>query len=214
MKVCSKLECDLNLTDILLILLPIAIGSRTYLHEDNAGYDDYEYYFIFLQAPDAVVGRELQLILDHCLANYWLHCNVMVQTVRVEVLIYSYFPYAAQHCQQAKPKLVNQFNGRHMVNSPMFPNKLRQMHRCPLRLLLWHMPPFVELSWEATSGRWQASGFEMKLVQHLAQHLNFSIVLDRLQLLPVQQYQLAERNGTEMGPLELASISLSLFFSP
>lgn len=179
----------------------------TYLHEDNAGYDDYEYYFIFLQAPDAVVVRELQLILDHCLANYWLHCNVMVQTIHVEVLIYSYYPYAAQHCQQAQPQLVNRFDGRHMVNSPMFPNKLRQMHRCPLRLLLWHTPPFVELSREAASGQWQASGFEMQLVEHLAQHLNFTIVLDQL---PVQQYQQVEQNVTSLGPLELASISIFL----
>lgn len=167
----------------------------THLHEDNTGYDDQEYYFIFLQTPDEKMSHELQLILDHCLANYWLHCNVMVQTVRVEVLIYTYYPYAsAQHCQRAQPQLVNRFDGRHMVNSPMFPDKLRQMHRCPLRVLLWHMPPFVELSWNASSEQWRARGFEMQLVEHLAQHLNFSIVL-----------QLAEPTDSALGPLELAS---------
>lgn len=170
----------------------------TNLHEDNAGYDDHEYYFIFLQTPDEKMSNELQLILDHCLANYWLHCNVMVQTVRVEVLIYTYYPYAsAQHCQRAQPQLVNRFDGHHMINSPMFPDKLRQMHRCPLRVLLRHMPPFVELSWNASSEQWQAAGFEMQLVEHLAQHLNFSIVL--------QQLQLAEPNDSALGPLELAS---------
>ncbi|KAH8388094.1 hypothetical protein KR093_011674, partial [Drosophila rubida] len=168
--------------------------------EDNAGYDGHEYYFIFLQARDQFLARERQLILEHCLAHYWLNCNVMVQTANVEVLVYSYYPYKEQHCQVAKPQLVNRYDGQRMLNAPMFPNKLRQLWQCPLTLLLWHMPPYVELS---NSRQDQAGGFEMMLVRHLAQRLNFTLVLQELRLLHVEEYKLTMANGSVDGPIEL-----------
>lgn len=168
--------------------------------EDNAGYDDHEYYFIFLQNRDEYIQHELQLIIKHCLAHYWLNCNVMVQTANVEILIYSYFPYGEQHCQTAQPVLVNRFDGHRMINAPVFPNKLTQMHQCPLTLLLWHLPPFVELSWDNRTSQLVARGFEMLLVNHLAQRLNFTLVLHSLKPL------LALANATAEGPIELASI--------
>ncbi|KAH8270995.1 hypothetical protein KR044_008909 [Drosophila immigrans] len=176
--------CNLLLVDSYKSLL----NSR--IAEDNAGYDAHEYYFIFLQTRDQFLERERQLILDHCLAHYWLNCNVMVQTAQVEVLIYSYYPYREQRCQLAEAQLVNRFDGRRMVNAPMFPNKLRQLWQCPVTLLLWHMPPYVELSGE------QAGGFEMMLVQHLAQRLNFTLVRHQLRLQHVGDYKLSQDNGS------------------
>ncbi|XP_034490472.1 uncharacterized protein LOC117794100 [Drosophila innubila] len=178
----------------------------TMITEDNAGYDDHEYYFIFLQNRDEFVPHELQLILKHCLAHYWLNCNVMVQTAKVEVLIYTYFPYREQQCQTAQPELVNHFDGHRMINEPMFPKKLTQMHQCPLKLVLWHMPPYVELSWDNQTSQLLARGFEVLLVNHLAQRLNFTLVMHNLTLLHVEKYQLALANGTAEGPIELASI--------
>ncbi|XP_034119195.1 uncharacterized protein LOC117578119 isoform X2 [Drosophila albomicans] len=184
--------CNLLLVDSYESLLDTRIA------EDNAGYDDHEYYFIFLQTRDQYIERERQLILEYCLAHYWLNCNVMVQTAQVEVLVYSYYPYQEQRCQLAEAQLVNRFDGQRMINAPMFPNKLRQLSQCPLTLLLWHMPPYVELSPGRTAG-----GFEMQLVQHLAQRLNFSLVLHKLHLLRVDQYKLAMANGSINGPIEL-----------
>ncbi|XP_032593999.1 ionotropic receptor 21a-like [Drosophila grimshawi] len=166
----------------------------TRLAEDNADYDDHEYYFIFLQTRDAFMQRELQLILEHCLHNYWLHCNVMVQTAQVEVLVYSYYPYTEQGCQTAQPKLINRFDGERMVNAPMFPHKLRQLHQCPLTALLWHAPPFVQLRWDERAAQMRADGFEIKLIERLAQRLNFSLIFD---------YPQNWANSGAMGSLEM-----------
>ncbi|KAM8720662.1 hypothetical protein ACLKA7_006666 [Drosophila subpalustris] len=200
-----------------LILIDAYESLRdTMIAVDNAGYDNHEYYFIFLQTCDVFIQHELELILKHCLAHYWLNCNVMVQTAKVEVLIYSYYPYREQHCQTAQPELVNRFDGHRMINDPMFPNKLTQMHQCPLTLALWHMPPYVELSWDNHTSQLLARGFEVLLVNHLAQHLNFTLVLLKLNLLHVDKYQLALANGAEEGPIELlmqqrANLSIGYF---
>ncbi|XP_030379263.1 uncharacterized protein LOC115627661 [Scaptodrosophila lebanonensis] len=169
--------------------------------KDNASYDDSEYYFIFLQTRDAFISQELQLILDYCLQNYWLHCNVMIQTAQVEVLVYTYYPYTAQGCQMARPQLINRFDGKRMLNEPMFPDKLRNMYGCEVVVLTWHMPPYVELWWDDKRGKLQARGFEMVLVQHLADSMNFRVRLLNLTLMHVSSYQL--RNGSHLGPIEM-----------
>ncbi|KAH8240532.1 hypothetical protein KR038_007770, partial [Drosophila bunnanda] len=172
---------------------------------DNADFDDPDYYFIFLQTRDPLIPEELRQILDHCLANFWLHCNVMVQTAEVDVLVYTYYPYTAGRCQEAHPVLVNRFDGsRWLTNSSMFPDKLGQMHGCPLTVLTWHQPPFVELVLDAASGDVRAAGFEIQLVRHLASRLNFSLELANLALLRPEAYRLAD--GAHEGPIERVSL--------
>lgn len=200
--------------------------SSTQITEDNAGYDDHEYYFIFLQTRDANIPYELQQILDHCLNNFWLHCNVMVQTAQMEVLIYSYYPYTSERCQSAQPQLVNRFDGQRMLHATMFPDKLQQLHQCPLTVVVWNSPPFVELNWDDQAGQLDAIGFEITLVKQMAQHLNCSLILYNVTLETIASYQKNWGNGRRpMGPLELVcmnislgptllTISVSLFVSP
>ncbi|XP_016997594.2 uncharacterized protein Ir7f [Drosophila takahashii] len=173
----------------------------TNITENNADFDDPDYYFIFLQARDHLIPRELQLILDHCLAHFWLHCNVMIQTAQVEVLVYTYYPYTATSCQEAHPVKVNAFDGRRWWrNAKMFPDKLDQMHGCPLTVLTWHQPPFVELFSDPKDNSQRAGGFEIQLVQHMARRMNFSLVLANISLLRPNAYRLAE--GAKEGPIE------------
>lgn len=100
--------------------------------------------------------------------------------------------------------LVNRFDGRRwLTNSSMFPDKLSQMHGCPLTVLTWHQPPFVELVWDAAAGRIRAGGFEIQLVRHLARRMNFSLELANLSLLRPEAYRLAD--GANDGPIERVS---------
>ncbi|XP_037723367.1 uncharacterized protein LOC119555821 [Drosophila subpulchrella] len=187
----------------------------TKIAESNADFDDPDYYFIFLQARDSRIPRELQLILDHCLAHFWLHCNVMIQTAQVEVLVYTYYPYTADSCQEAHPVVVNAFDGSHwMGDSKMFPDKLNQMHGCPLTVLTWHQPPFVEIVGKPPDHGLRARGFEIKLVEHLARQMNFSLQLADITLKRPGAYRLAE--GAKQGPVDTllqrkANLSMGYF---
>ncbi|XP_017116132.1 uncharacterized protein LOC108138443 [Drosophila elegans] len=184
----------------------------TNITANNADFDDPDYYFIFLQTRDHLIATELQLILDHCLAHFWLHCNVMIQTAQVDVLVYTFYPYTADSCQKAHPVLVNTFNGRHWVRTAkMFPDKLSQMHGCPLTVLTWHQPPFVEFAWDSKANVQRATGFEIQLVEHLASRMNFSLELANISLLRPDAYRLAD--GVSEGPIERLqqrSVNLSL----
>ncbi|EDV47502.1 uncharacterized protein LOC6551504 [Drosophila erecta] len=183
----------------------------TNITASNADFDEPDYYFIFLQARDHLIPKQLQLILDHCLAHFWLHCNVMIQTAQVEVLVYTYYPYTAGGCQEAHPVPVNAFDGRKWKASQMFPDKLSQMHGCPLTVLTWHQPPFVELVWDPKHNRSRGAGFEIQLVEHLARRMNFSLELVNISLLRPNAYRLAE--GSIEGPIELLqqrSVNISL----
>ncbi|KAH8235574.1 hypothetical protein KR032_003316 [Drosophila birchii] len=173
----------------------------TNITADNADFDDPDYYFIFLQTRDRLIPVERGLILNHCLTNLWMHCNIMVQTAEVDVLVYTYYPYTAGRCQEAHPVLVNRFDGRRwLMEESMFPDKLRQMHGCPLTVLTWHLPPFVDLIVDAASAVVRASGFEIQLVRHLAGRMNFSLELANLELLRPEAYRLAD--GATDGPIE------------
>ncbi|KAH8304886.1 hypothetical protein KR018_012160, partial [Drosophila ironensis] len=187
----------------------------THFTEDNADFDDLDYYFIFLQARDRLIPRQKQLILEHCLNHYWLNCNVMIQTAQVEVLVYTFYPFTADKCQAADPVLVNRFDGQQWKsNGTIFPEKLNQMHGCPLTVLTWHQPPFVALSWDPETERMRTSGFEIQLVEHLAIKMNFSVHLRNLSLLRPENYRMAE--GVAEGPLEVllqrrANLSMGYF---
>lgn len=126
----------------------------------------------------------------------------MIQTAQVEVLVYTFYPYTANKCQRADPVLVNQFDGRQWMQSgSMFPDKLGQMHGCPLTVLTWHQPPFVALHWDPQSEEMKASGFEIQLLEYMSQQMNFSVHLSNLSLLRPEKYLLAE--GVAEGPLEM-----------
>ncbi|XP_068159451.1 uncharacterized protein Ir7f isoform X1 [Drosophila tropicalis] len=182
----------------------------TNIAADNAIYDDHEYYFIFLQTRDRFIPQEMQLIMDHCLANYWLNCNVMVQTAQVDIVVYSYYPFTEDHCQKAIPVQINRFDGHRMINEPMFPDKLRQLHGCPLTLLTWNVPPFVYLNFDHETNQLMASGFEIQLMEQLADWMNFSIVIKNLTLENnVSSYKLV--NGSNEGPMEMIINQLTNF---
>ncbi|XP_046803055.1 uncharacterized protein LOC111674904 [Lucilia cuprina] len=103
--------------------------EKTHIAEYNKNSDGLEYYFIFLQIRDKLLEREMQMIFRYCFDNYWIHCNIMVQT--------------ESYCFQTQPEVINKFVDERFENDVMFPNKLRNFNKCSLKLTTWNIPPFV-----------------------------------------------------------------------
>ncbi|XP_065365324.1 uncharacterized protein LOC135958347 [Calliphora vicina] len=148
------------------------------LAEYNRNSDGLEYYFIFLQIPDNVAVNEMQRIFKYCFDNYWIHCNIMVQNLYGELLIYTYFPFVEHNCFQTEPTLINQFKSGRFVNNIMFPDKLRDFQRCPLKLSTWETPPFVINATNKKYPNISVSGFEIVTMIAISQHMNFSLDID------------------------------------
>ncbi|XP_013104477.2 uncharacterized protein LOC106085025 [Stomoxys calcitrans] len=148
---------------------------RTNISKHNSLFDSEEYYIIFLQIRDTWMPLERELILQHCLDNYWLHCNLMTQNRHKEVLVHTYFPFQENNCYNTEPVLINKFDGERYVNDVMFPDKLRNLHGCPLKLSTWEVPPFIIYQPNATE---TLSGLEMYILQSLRKDLNFTMIAE------------------------------------
>ncbi|XP_032597157.1 uncharacterized protein LOC116805958 [Drosophila grimshawi] len=170
---------NLLLVDSLQALLDIEIHTYT------SQLDGSEYYFIFLQQRDALIQVEMRGIFEYCWRHQLLNCNVMTQSAAGEILMHTYFPYAATNCGAIPVQQINRFVGIAWEKNIYFPAKLHNLHGCPLQILLRPIVPFVML--------------EQRLLQELARRMNFSMHLVQnhsteqqiLQLLEEQRAHLA-----------------------
>ncbi|XP_017870034.1 PREDICTED: uncharacterized protein LOC108618510 [Drosophila arizonae] len=106
-------------------------------------YNYNEYYYIFLQARDRLLLSEMHRIFEHCWRHQLINCNVQVQRANGDILLYTYLPFGPESCADTTPKLINRYNGSHMLNPQLFPRKLNNFFGCPLRAGLLHLPPYI-----------------------------------------------------------------------
>ncbi|KAM7348575.1 uncharacterized protein ACRADG_007849 [Cochliomyia hominivorax] len=168
----GKRYCNLILIDSYASL------KKSNIAEYNQKSDGLEYYFIFLQIPDNMAFKEMKRIFKYCFDNYWINCNVMVQNSKGEVLIYSYFPFKENNCFQTQPQLINQFRNGRFVSDVMFPDKLRNLQKCPLILSTWENPPFVIKASNEKYPNISVSGFEILTMIAISQYMNFTLSID------------------------------------
>ncbi|XP_037813398.1 uncharacterized protein LOC119604691 [Lucilia sericata] len=176
MEVPGKRYCNMIVIDSFRSL------EKTHIAEYNKNSDGLEYYFIFLQIRDKLLEREMQMIFRYCFDNYWIHCNIMVQTARGEIFIYTYFPFKENNCFQTQPEVINKFIGERFENDVMFPNKLRNFNKCPLKLTTWDIPPFVINGTGFQETDREINGFEIIIMIAISKKLNFTLDIDMISI--------------------------------
>lgn len=154
--------------------------ERTNIAEYNRNSDSLEYYYIFLQSPDNMFENEMKKISRYCFDNYWIHCNIMVQNSKGEVLVYTFFPFKENNCFKTKPELINRFVGEKFENDLMFPDKLKDLQGCPLKLSTWETPPFVFNATNKRNPNLQVAGFEIFTLITFSQKINFTLDVEWL----------------------------------
>ncbi|XP_046803056.1 uncharacterized protein LOC111674903 [Lucilia cuprina] len=184
------------------------------MHTYSADSNNNEYYFIFLQTRDKLMFGEMQKIFEYCWLHYLINCIIQVQKANGRVLIYTYYPFTENHCDEVEIALVNEYNGTSLIHEELFPKKLKNLYGCPLRAALWHVPPYVYLSQDAKNVTYVSGGFEGKLLLELAKKLNFSLEV----IVPPNDSKrgVILQNGSLTGALKLlqdrkADISLGSF---
>lgn len=190
----GKRYCNMFMIDSLKSL------ERTNIAEFNRNSDSLEYYFIFLQMPDHLLVHEMTRIFKYCFDNYWIHCDVMIQNVKGEVYVYTYFPFKENHCFKTKPEKINKFLGEHFENEEMFPDKLRNLNKCSLKLTTWDIPPFVMNQSDYYEPERNISGFEIIAMLEISQKLNFTLDIN---MISIDTYRKNQTPATE--PLEKVS---------
>lgn len=118
-------------------------------------------------------------ILELCWSKYIVNVAVVWPPLFVvddAVSVYTYFPYARDHCERVLPVLLNRFrDGRFWMNRTMFPVKLENLYKCPIIAATIDFYPYFMIS--GPNGTEQYSGLDFNVVRELASQLNFSLII-------------------------------------
>ncbi|KAI8124065.1 hypothetical protein CVS40_5196 [Lucilia cuprina] len=89
--------------------------------------------------------------------------------------IYTYKPYNSKHCDCTEPILLKRFDSipNKLYDHDLFPIKTKNFYQCSMKVVLWHIPPFMNLTYENNMINYK--GFDADILKDLAEILNFSI---------------------------------------
>ena len=186
--------CNMIMVDSLTSL------ENTNIAEYNMKEDGLEYYFIFLRTADNRQPKEMERIFRYCFDNFWLHCNIMVQNSKGEVFIYTYFPFKSNRCFETKPQLINKFMDKRFINDIIFPDKLHNLNKCPLKLTTWIIPPFVMNKTNSFFPQTKVGGFEVIIMLAMSRRMNFTLDIN---LISIDTYH--QNKTPETLPMKMVS---------
>lgn len=144
----------------------------------NVTIDVYDYtgfYTIVLTEYIENSQEIIRQILKDCWSKYITNVVVLVATKNYErVLLYTYFPYTAEHCEHIKPIVHDYFeNGKFAFNATIFPKKFQNFFKCPLYVSAIDFPPFMILNSHA-NGSIFTDGIEGIMLSDMSRYMNFT----------------------------------------
>uniref|UniRef100_A0A1I8PK33 Ionotropic glutamate receptor C-terminal domain-containing protein n=1 Tax=Stomoxys calcitrans TaxID=35570 RepID=A0A1I8PK33_STOCA len=109
-----------------------------------------------------------------------LNVVLVVQLAADDIAMVTYFPFTPQSCFSVQPIVVNRFDAvqKKWQHNDFFPHKLHNFYGCSLTCATWEDMPYLALKSSTAVGRaYEFDGFEGKLLEFLAENLNFTIKL-------------------------------------
>uniref|UniRef100_A0A182S8H6 Ionotropic glutamate receptor L-glutamate and glycine-binding domain-containing protein n=1 Tax=Anopheles maculatus TaxID=74869 RepID=A0A182S8H6_9DIPT len=103
-----------------------------------------------------------------------INAIVIVEELDGEYVAYSYYPYREQSCGVVEPHEIGRYvNGTWDKVGGLFPDKLENLHGCPLTIATVEIKPFSMVRMQ--NNRTVHYGIEVYIVETLAARLNFTI---------------------------------------
>lgn len=120
----------------------------------------------------------------------------MPAEIQHEAMLYTFYPYTSFYCGKAYPVQINQYHrsGKWHNEPNFFPNKMKNLFGCSLRVATFTNAPFTIVSEQ--NGHVSVGGIEGILLRVLSQRMNFKV-----EFLIVEDVQWGEifMNGTTTG---------------
>lgn len=141
----------------------------------TTAYDYTGFYTIVLTEHSDDCEETIDKIFKDCWSLYIANVNVLTPTEDNEtVLLYTFFPFTPDHCEHIEPIVSDYFeNGTFVLNAPIFPDKLLNFFKCPLRVSSYTFAPFIMLK-NKSNGSFYTDGIEGTLFRVMSQRLNFT----------------------------------------
>lgn len=141
--------------------------------------DTYDYIgFYTIVLTEYIINNKdiVRKILNDCWTLYIANVIVLTPTQDYkQVLSHTFFPYTPEYCEGVEPLLIDHFeNGTFSSGLPLFPDKFRNFHKCPLTLSSYNFTPFIIII-PQSNGSHYIDGIEGTIIRVISQRLNFTV---------------------------------------
>ncbi|XP_055923241.1 uncharacterized protein LOC129953798 [Eupeodes corollae] len=132
----------------------------------------YQKYFVLLPNSTSCMETVIGEILSSCLNLLITDVNILIEDHQGNVNVYTYFPCTPRSCRNSTPVFYNRFkNDKFLFKEMVFPNKNKNLWKCPLKAIVWHNEPLVNVR------KNRIDGIEISFLNILAGLMNFSVEL-------------------------------------
>jgi hypothetical protein len=163
--------------------LMIIDGWESFLkiHEHmTSDYFDFKGYYLIVLSTQIRNQQQLLRLMFACMWRlHIVNVNIIMKVAhREKAVMYTNYPFTRFSCESVYPVVLNLFEDDHFVipNRPIFPFKLRNFHKCPLKVATFNTPPFVILE-QQKNGTYSYDGIEGIMLRVLSQRLNFTPII-------------------------------------
>lgn len=121
--------------------------------------------------------------VHNMLLNCWkLHVPNVVILVPTQnynrILLYTYFPYSEEHCEEVKPILRNYFeNDSFQLSLTHFPEKCQNFHQCALHVAATNDPPYTFIPDDTANTTTNFTGLDALVIGEISHRLNFKMIV-------------------------------------
>lgn len=105
------------------------------------------------------------------------HADVLVHAVNNVILLFHSVPFTSFHCKGVAPIIHNKFIDGRWLHQQFYIPKSRNLYGCPLVCATWEDMPYFQMNPDYTRDGSKYLGLEGKLLEYLAQKMNFTVTM-------------------------------------
>uniref|UniRef100_A0A1A9X5L9 DRBM domain-containing protein n=1 Tax=Glossina brevipalpis TaxID=37001 RepID=A0A1A9X5L9_9MUSC len=119
---------------------------------------------------------EMNKIFQYFFDSYIVDVDIITHVSNYSFL-YTYHPYNRRFCAHTKPILIEKFKElpKKLSYTYMYPSKTYNFYQCPIKVILYHIPPFMNLTWIKNNTADSINGYDGMILRHLADLMNFTV---------------------------------------
>lgn len=119
---------------------------------------------------------EMHKMFQHFFDSYIVDVDIIMHVANYSFL-YTYHPYNRKFCAHTKPLVIQKFKKlpRKLSYTYMYASKVYNFYQCPIKVILYHIPPFMNLKESINNTVNLDNGYDGMILNDLADLMNFSV---------------------------------------
>ncbi|XP_017085307.1 uncharacterized protein LOC108117410 [Drosophila eugracilis] len=124
--------------------------------------------------PDSKISPIMSRIFEYFLKDrYNINVLILVPSLQ-KVSAFNVLPYTSTNCMSTEPMEVDVKDGDIW---DVFPARLKNLHGCPLSVIVWDIPPYMKIYWKRSDPMTMLEGLDGRLLRIVATKMNFTLKL-------------------------------------